>query len=248
MIRHARLSQTVLGLAALALVVCSGCAPWRHFGKPPGGPRLIENPMFAPALDREFLWNQAVDAVDDYFRIEREERIRLVGGVLTEGRIETFPTIGSTIFEPWRKDSTPGYEKWHATLQSVRRRAMIRVIPVEGGYLLEVIVHKELEDLDKPEHATAGGATIRHDGTLVRQEGAPGRGSITLGWIPLGRDITLEQRMLADLRARLDLGGHPIHLPTVGVEAQEVQSPIEELPLPRGQTDPQSGPELLPPT
>ena len=67
--------------------------------------------------------SQAVDAVDDYFRIEREERVRLIGGVLTEGRIDTFPIIGSTIFEPWRKDSTPGYEKVHATLQSIRRRA-----------------------------------------------------------------------------------------------------------------------------
>src|SRR5262245_3588233 len=68
----------------------------------PGGaaPAPIENPLFVPPLDREFLWNQTVDAVDDYFRIEREERVRLVAGVLTEGRIETFPVTGSTLFEP----------------------------------------------------------------------------------------------------------------------------------------------------
>lgn len=175
-----------------------------------GGPRPIENPLFIPPVDRELLWNQTVDAVDDYFRIEREDRVRLVGGVLTEGRIDTFPTIGSTLFEPWRVDSTPGYEKLHATLQSVRRRATVRVIPAEGGYLLDVVVQKELEDLDKPESATAGGATLRHDGTLVRQQGAPGRPSVTLGWIPIGRDMTLEQRILADISARLDLGqgGH----------------------------------------
>jgi hypothetical protein len=95
--------------------------------------------------------------------------------VLTEGRIDTFPITGSTIFEPWRRDSTPGYEKWHATLQSIRRRALVRLIPTEAGYLVDVVVQKELEDLDKPEHATAGGATLRHDGTIVRQEGASGR-------------------------------------------------------------------------
>ena len=39
---------------------------------------------------------------------------------------------------------------------------------------------------------TAGGATLRHDGTIVRQQGAPGRPSVTLGWIPIGRDATLE--------------------------------------------------------
>ena len=193
----------------LAAVSLCGCARF-HLPLGPqtglGGSPPIENPMFVPALDGEFLWNQTVDAVDDYFRIEREERVRLIGGVLTEGRIDTFPITGSTLLEPWRRDSTPGYEKLHATLQSIRRRALVRVIPTEGGYLLEVAVQKELEDLDKPEHATAGGATLRHDGSLVRQEGESGRYSATLGWIPLGRDMTLEQRILADLRARLDLG------------------------------------------
>jgi hypothetical protein len=217
-------------ILALLLAVLCGCARF-HLPIGPGaglaGPPAIENPMFVPALDGEFLWNQTVDAVDDYFRIEREERIRLIGGVLTEGRIDTFPITGSTLLEPWRRDSTPGYEKLHATLQSIRRRAQVRVIPTEGGYLLEVAVQKELEDLDKPEHATAGGATLRHDGTLVRQEGASGRYSSTLGWIPLGRDLTLEQRILADLRARLDLG-HAAVLP-----AAIEQSPppaLEELP------------------
>ena len=94
------------------------------------------------------------------------------------------------------------------------------------------MVQKELEDLDKPEHATAGGATLRHDGTIVRQEGAAGRYSVTLGWIPLGRDVTLEQRILADMRARLDLS-HVAPLPAM---SEEVQMPaIEELPTFSGQ-------------
>jgi hypothetical protein len=195
----------------------------------------LANPLFLPPVDREFLWNQSVDALDDYFRIEREDRVRLIGGVLTEGRIDTFPTIGSTLFEPWRTDSTRGYEKLHATLQSIRRRATLRIIPVEGGYLLDVVVQKELEDLDKPEHATAGGATLRHDGTLVRQEGPPGRFSVTLGWIPIGRDVALEQRILADISARLSAHGHNPTLPAV----------IEELFTPQGEPE---GPQLRPAT
>jgi hypothetical protein len=209
----------------------SGCA--RLFHRRAAQPGPIPNPLFLPPVDRELLWNQTVDAVDDYFRIEREDRVRLIAGVLTEGRIDTFPTIGSTLLEPWRADSTPGYEKLHATLQSIRRRATVRVIPAEGGYLLDVIVQKELEDLDKPEHATAGGATLRHDGTIVRQQGAPGRFSVTLGWIPIGRDVTLEQRILADISARLDLPGHAPSLPAV---LEEVLSPHSE----------SIGPELLP--
>jgi hypothetical protein len=194
----------------------------------PGG---LQNPLFIPAVDRELLWNQTVDAIDDYFRIEREDRVRQIGGILTEGRIDTFPTTGSTIFEPWRRDSTPGYEKFHATLQSIRRRATVRVIPTEGGYLLDVMVQKELEDLDKPEHATAGGATLRHDGTIVRQQGPPGRYSVTLGWIPIGRDEALEQRLLADISARVQaISGH-------------APSFLEELFSPPPET---TGPELKP--
>jgi hypothetical protein len=83
--------------------------------------------------------------------------------------------------------------------------------------LIDVYVLKELEDLDKPEHATAGGATLRHDGTLVRQEGAAGRYSVTLGWIPLGRDLTLEQQILADLQARLNVAGTLAPLPPANV-------------------------------
>jgi hypothetical protein len=226
-------------LPAIGLVVvmlASGCSLF-HRRSSGLGPPALENPLFIPAVgDREFLWNQTVDAVDDYFRIEREERVRLIGGVLTEGRIDTFPTIGSTVFEPWRRDSTPGYEKVHATLQSIRRQGTVRVIPIEGGYLLDVVVQKELEDLDKPQHATAGGATLRHDGTIVRQEGAPGRYSVTLGWIPIGRDVTLEQQILADVAARLDLHGPAAagHAPVV---ARDLHSPPGEA----------VGPELLPP-
>jgi len=218
-------------------MMASGCGAFRNPFASRGG-SVIENPMFVPAMDREFIWNQTVDAVDDYFRIAREERLRLVAGVLTEGHIDTHPTTGSTLLEPWRKDSTHGYEKLHATLQSIRRRGAVRVIPADGGYLIDVQVLKELEDLDKPENATAGGSTLRHDGTLVRQEGAAGRYSVTLGWIPLGRDLTLEQEILADLKARLDVDAHVTPLPAAelpeevrpGVRSKKIES--EDLPEP----------------
>lgn len=194
-----------VGIAGTALAVAlSGC----HLGTPAGnplagGPPPLENPLFVPAVDRELLWSQVVDTVDNYFKIQREDRVRQVGDALLEGRIDTFPQDGATVLEPWRKDSTPGFEKWHATFQSLRRRATVRVLPATGGYLVEVNVAKELEDLDRPEHAAVGRSVTPQDSLADAPETKFAAGErVSLGWIPLGRDVSLEQRILAEIRAR----------------------------------------------
>ena len=196
-------------LVVLPLVV-SGCAARQHGNPGLGGPLArhhgagvlwSENPALIPTHDREFLWNQIVDTVDDYFVIEREDRVRQIGNTLTEGRINTFPQVGATSLEPWRRDSTKGFERRLATLQTIRRFAIVRVWPAEGGYRVEVAVFKELEDLDSPEFAPVGGDVFRHDGTLVRAEDRE-EGPVTLGWIPQGRDPGLEQQILLEIQAR----------------------------------------------
>ncbi len=202
----------------LSLLVTLGGCHWQPLDVAtvplPATPVAAENPMFLPITDREFLWNHVVDTVDDYFKISREERVRFIDGVLIEGRLDTYPQAGATLLEPWRKDSTAGYEKLHATLQSIRRHSIVRVIPDNGGYWIDVAVFKELEDLNQPEDSSVGAATIRHDGSLVRGNAGLNVEPRTLGWIPLGRDITLEHQILNDLRARL-LNVVPERLPAV---------------------------------
>ncbi|MEQ8790207.1 MAG: hypothetical protein RIC55_28180 [Pirellulaceae bacterium] len=208
----ATLSACAVLAALLSLAGCGSFGSWMSPGSPEVVP-VVQNPLFIPVADRELVWNQLVDAMDDYFKIRREERVREIGGALLEGRIETRPTIGSTIFEPWRHDATPGFEKLHGTLQSIRRTAEMRVIPTDGGYLIDLAVYKELEDLPQPENSTVGGVTMRMDNSLIRNaaEQVPleTMGPVTLGWIPLGRDISLEQRILADVYARLGHVGQP---------------------------------------
>jgi hypothetical protein len=128
-------------------------SPVADFGA--GGP----NQIHVPVANRDWTWEQIVDAVDDYFRVERERQVQLVGDVLTEGRIDTFPLIGATIIEPHRRDSVGRYNRWESTFQTIRRRAIVRVIPDASGYLIDVAVEKDIEDLPHPECATAGAAT-----------------------------------------------------------------------------------------
>ena len=160
--------------------------------------------IHVPVADRDWTWEQIVDAVDDYFRIERERNVQLVGDILTEGRIDTYPLIGATIVEPHRRDSVGRYNRWESTFQTIRRRGTVRVIPDATGYLVDVTVEKDLEDLPRPEHSTAGPASFRNDSSLASKAGDEvSRTELASHWILVGRDPPLEQRILADIQARL---------------------------------------------
>ncbi len=166
-------------------------------------PNQLDNPLFVPVVDANLLWDQLSNELDDYFVIKREDRVRIVGNEITEGWIETYPTSGSTILEPWRKDSTSGFEKHHATLQTIRRWSRVRVIPTAGGFLLEVFVYKELEDLEQPQNSNVGGEVLRYDNSLSRMQTEQLSQSGSSGWISIGRDNSLEQYILANLLGRL---------------------------------------------
>jgi hypothetical protein len=208
------LNRCALQLSILAiclLTAAAGCAPWSWSHAPPPEAAIaaapIENPLFTPIADHEFIFHQLVDTLDNYFEIDAEERVRVEEGVILEGRIETLPTIGATYLEPWRRDSVGGFERLHATLQTIRRRASARVIPTAQGYLIDVVVTKELEDLVRPEGARVVDVSAIHNTDLERDEPDEVFPEGVLGWIPLGRDAALEQRILGELYNRLDLSG-----------------------------------------
>jgi hypothetical protein len=193
-------------LAASFCLVCSTGCILEPAGVPsavPPSPVTFENPVFIPGTDYQRVWETVVAVVDDYFRIEREEPVRLVGNVLTEGRLDTFPEVSSTLLEPWRHDSATSYDKVEATLQSMRRRAQVRVMPAEGGFWVDLAVYKELEDMVQPEQATAGRATFPTQITQVRVVNPIGGQEMHQGWIPKGRDPNLEQLLICQLQSQL---------------------------------------------
>lgn len=197
---HNVIPRLCLGLAALATL--PGCVAPQPVVSPGSGV-VCANPLLTPVSDANYVWEQVVDVVDDDFKILRERPIRRSGNELLEGQLETVPKVGATIFEPWHGDSVGRNERMEATLQSIRRQAVVRVIPDSQGFLVDVAVFKELEDVARPEHATAGAATLRYDSSLSRVHEAIGDRPINEGWIPLGRDVMLEQRILGKLRQRL---------------------------------------------
>ena len=198
-------------LAALCLlwIAASGCAARPPVTNPAWQTSNVfyENPAMLCAGDPEIAWETVVDVIDDYFKIREEEPVRLAGDVLIEGRLDTFPTVGSTLLEPWRHDSAGPYDRLESTLQSIRRYAIVRVIPAQGGYLVDVAVFKELEDVVQPIHASAGAATFRYDNSLTRVVDPVDEQGAHAGWICKGRDIALEQRIIHDLPARIGPAG-----------------------------------------
>jgi hypothetical protein len=192
------------------------------------GPGLVPGPgtknaAVIPPLDAEVVWRQMVDVADDFFKVQAEQRVVFSNGVPAEGRIDTYPQTGATLLEPWRRDSVGFRERLESTLQSIRRRATMRLIPDPAGWRIETVVLKELENMPRPMRATTGGASFRNDDSLYRY-GTPlptlgqqvgdqprpvANPTPNLGWIPLGRDPLLEQKMLSRVLAKLGVAPLP---------------------------------------
>jgi hypothetical protein len=188
-------SQLVRQIACWAMLIASvgGCARMRQ---PPPNALTVQNPMFVPNVDKDVLWDHVVDAVDNYFEVEREERVKQVGDYLTVGRLDTVPSSSATFLEPWRRDSVTPYDRLESTLQSMRRRATIQVTPADGGYLVDVAVYKELEDVPRPEYSPTSTASLQYPTSVERFERPVNAQIAPLGWIPQGRDCALEGRIL----------------------------------------------------
>jgi hypothetical protein len=209
-----------------------GMAPGNPVGAPPSG-SAGPTAVVIPPIDAEVIWKRLVDVVDDYFKIESEQRVVFADGVPTEGRIDTFPQTGATLFEPWRGDSVGFRERLESTLQSIRRTSTVRLSPDPAGWRLEVSVLKELENLPRPMQATTGGASFRNDDSLYRY-GSPlptlgeqigeqprpvANPTRNAGWIPIGKDQLLERRIIDKTLAALGVSassGRPYYQPPEG--------------------------------
>jgi hypothetical protein len=154
---------------------------------------LIPNPLVVPSTDYEAVWNKTVALVDKYFDIESENRLART--------IRTQPQMGATLLEPWALDSVTFHDRLEATIQTIRRFAIVKIDPAPtGGYLVKVEVRKELEDMAKPDRQAAGRAVFYNEFPVNRVREIVGPVPVPMGWIPRGRDINVEQAILAGIR------------------------------------------------
>ncbi|MEM9827401.1 MAG: hypothetical protein AAF958_12460 [Planctomycetota bacterium] len=202
------------------IVSSGGCGLLRYRLDARAPETFLPNPVQVPAVRDQFLWNAITDTVDDFFQIAKQQPVVNSGNMVVDGRLETAYQVGGSIFEPWRKDSTAGFERLQSTLQSIRRRAIVTARPAiaagsslpmspggsvanADGYLIEVVVTKDLEDVLDPDSVSQVPEVSRHDGTLIRIGDRIDDSPLTLGWIPLGRDPQLEQRILSQILGRI---------------------------------------------
>ena len=158
-------------------------------------PVAAANPLFVSTQNEDLLWERAVEALEDFqFPILKENRLAR--------EIETDYKVGASIFEPWHGDSVGLANRLESTLQSVRRRVVITLVPHEQqpGYLVTVVAVKELEDLPGIAANSPGGATFLESKPLDRDLNLVVGQSAPSGWMWAGRDYQLEQSILGQLR------------------------------------------------
>ncbi len=184
--------------AVLPIGCASGPPAWslpsfsQIFKQPPPPP----NPLHVPPGDFEKMWGKVVAEVNKHFPIASENRLA--------GTIRSDFLMTGTLIEPWTPDAVSFSDRLEATLQTLRKYAVVHIDPApEGGYLVKVEVHKEIEDMSKPAMQPAGRAAFYNDFPVNRTREIVGAIPAALGWNYVGRDTNLEQKILGEIRDAL---------------------------------------------
>jgi hypothetical protein len=192
-------------LAWVLIVVTAGCISRPPLDNPvPVQPAAAidtcENPILvspgAPtALSYREVFETCLDVTDDYFEI--------LSANPYEGRIVTKPRIAPGYEQVWKRGNPDPRSRLLATFQTIRQTAVVEIRTGErGGYLVYVLVEKELEDLPRPSRQFVG-AVFQEAPTVDRHLEVVGPSTVspaTFRWFRIGRDYALEQQMLERIR------------------------------------------------
>ena len=185
-----------------ACLLAAGCATTPPLDNPllvRPAPVGIENPVLVspgvPTAEayRE-VFEKTVDILDDYFDLLPPDPY--------DGRIVSKPRIAPGFEQFWKAGNPDARGRLLATFQTIRQTATAEIRAGErGGYLVYVVVERELEDLARPTQARIGNAIFQDAPTVDRQlEVVGGDASADHAWFKVGRDYALEQQILERIR------------------------------------------------
>ncbi|HJZ55212.1 MAG TPA: hypothetical protein VKE74_09650 [Gemmataceae bacterium] len=191
-----------LGVGLAVALGVSGCATAPPLDNPLAVRQPaegIENPVLVSpgvptAVSYKEVFEKCIDVLDDYFEIREANPYA--------GRIVTKPRIAPGYEQVWKGGNPDPRERLLATLQTIRQTATVEIRTGErGGYLVLVVVKKELEDLSRPIHARVGNAVFHDMPTVDRTVEVVGpTTSAERNWFEVGRDCAFEQQILRRIR------------------------------------------------
>jgi hypothetical protein len=188
-----------------AAVVLAGCATAPPVDNPIAvrapGRDDCENPVLVSpgqptAVSYREVFEKCIDVVDDYFQV--------VSANPYAGQIVTAPRIAPGYEQVWKGGNPDPRERLLATFQTVRQTCVVTLRTGErGGYLVEVVVEKELEDLPRPSRQSVGAVfqeapTVARDLSVVPAAAIAPSGT---SWFRIGRDFALEQQLLRRIQS-----------------------------------------------
>ena len=117
------------------------------------------------------------------------------------GLVVTQPSTGQQWFEFWRHDSIGGYQLLESSIHTVRRIVTVHVDRTEADspgdeFRVSVQVDKQRYSAPERQVTTASGALAIYSEHLPTTEGLAASRTEGEHWVPLGRDVQLEQYLL----------------------------------------------------
>ncbi|MBY0458222.1 MAG: hypothetical protein K2V38_12855 [Gemmataceae bacterium] len=194
-----RFAALALGVLA-AVGTQAGCAT----APPLDNPILIrhapvENPVLVSpgqptAESYREVFEKVVEVLDDYFELQNPNPYA--------GSVTTKPRVAPGYEQFWKPGNPDARQRLLATFQSIRQTATAEIRAGDrGGYLVYVVVEKELEDLPRPIRATVGNAVFQEGPTVARESEVVGPDSVRSGsFYKVGRDYAFEQLLLRRIR------------------------------------------------
>lgn len=184
--------RLITGVLCASLL--AGCAGTESVRMAKVTPIPAANPLYVATNNEDYLWERMVETLEDFqFPIAKEDR--------QQREISTEYKVGASLFEPWHADAVGFASRLEGTLQSVRRRVVVTMMPGEqqAGYVVNVVAYKEFEDMPGIAANSAGGATFLESAPLDRDLNQLVGQSAPSGWMSAGRDYDLEQSIVGQL-------------------------------------------------